>query len=177
VTAPGSLQTLLRGLASRPDAAVAGARLLNNGFPELSWGYPINPWGELRQMLTAALYYGRVRSIVHKIAKLSVVSRDVAWVSGACMAVKREDLDAVGLFDERYFMYREDVDLCVAMRKRGREVLFIAPAEVQHARGKSGSKNPDLERLRGRSHLAYYRKHLPAWAPLLKVYLKLRGRL
>ena len=65
------------------------------------------------------------------------------WVSGACLVIRRADLEAVGLLDERYFMYTEDVDLCVAMRKRGRTVLYIAGAEVLHFRGRSAPRNPD----------------------------------
>jgi len=177
VTPPGGMQTLVRGLASHQDAAIAGARLLNErGFPELSWGPPISPWGELKQKVIGALYYRKVRRIVRYIDKLSRTARKVAWVSGACMVVRRPDLEAVGLFDERYFMYTEDVDLCMAMRKRGRDVLYMAPAEVLHSRGKSAAKNPDTERMRRKSQLAYYQKHLPMWAPFLKIWLKLRGK-
>ena len=109
--------------------------------------------------------------------KLSRQAREVAWVSGACMVIRRADLEAVGLLDERYFMYNEDVDLCLAMKKRGRTVLYVAGAEVLHYRGKSAPKNPELERLRQHSHVAYYEKHLPKWAPLLRVYLKVTGKL
>jgi len=108
---------------------------------------------------------------------LSRQAREVDWVSGACMVIRRHDLEAVGLLDERYFMYNEDVDLCVSMKKRGRRTLYIAGAEVLHYRGKSAPKNPDLERRRQLSHVAYYEKHLPRWTPLLRVYLKLTGKL
>jgi GT2 family glycosyltransferase len=178
VTPPGAMQTLVRGLASHLDAAIAGARLLNErGFPELSWGPTISPWGELKQKVIGALYYRKVRRVVRYIDRLSRQPRKVAWVSGACMVVRRPDMEAVGLFDERYFMYTEDVDLCLAMRKRGRDVLYMAPAEFLHARGKSAASNPDTERMRRKSQLAYYQKHLPLWAPLLKTWLKLRGKL
>ena len=109
--------------------------------------------------------------------RLSRQARQVDWVSGACMVIRRADLDAVGGLDERYFMYNEDVDLCVEMRKRGRITLYIAGAEVLHYRGKSAPKNPELETRRQLSHVAYYEKHLPRWAPLLRVYLKVTGKL
>ena len=178
VTPPGGMQTLVRGLASHQDAAIAGARLLNErGFPELSWGPPISPWGELKQKVIGALYYRKIRRVVRYIDRLSRQPRKVAWVSGAAMVVRRPDLEAVGLFDERYFMYTEDVDLCMAMGKRGRDVLYMAHAEILHARGKSAARNPDTERLRRKSQLAFYEKHLPMWAPILKIWLKLRGLL
>jgi GT2 family glycosyltransferase len=87
------------------------------------------------------------------------------------------DLEAVGLLDERYFMYTEDVDLCVALRQRGREILFVPQAEVVHLRGRSAGRNPATERLRRLSQVAYYQKHHPAWVPALRAYLRVTGKL
>ncbi|MBY0495632.1 MAG: glycosyltransferase family 2 protein [Cyanobacteria bacterium] len=178
VSPPGAIQTLVRGLASHPEAAIAGARLLSErGFPELSWGIPITPWNELKTMIFSRLYLRKNRRIVRKMDKLSRVAREVDWVSGACMVIRRADLEEAGLLDERYFMYNEDVDLCLAMKKRDRTVLYIAGAEVLHYRGKSAARNPELERLRQQSHVAYYEKHLPRWTPLLRLYLKVTVKL
>lgn len=177
VAPPAAIATLVRGLASHPDAAIAGARLLSeSGLPELSWGAPINPWNEFRTMVFSRLYHRKVRPLVRMVDKLSRSAREVSWVSGACMVVRRQDLDAVGLLDERYFMYNEDVDLCLAMQKRGRRVLYVAGAEVLHHRGRSAAQNPAMERLRQQSHVAYYEKHLPMWTPLLRIYLKITGK-
>lgn len=177
VAPPGAVQTLVRGLAAHPDAAIAGARLLSDrGFPELSWGDPIGPWNELKRKVFSILYHRKVRRIVRQVDRLSRQAREVAWVSGACMVIRRADLEAVGLLDERYFMYTEDVDLCVAMAKRGRTVLYVAGAEVLHYRGKSAARNPETERLYRKSQLAYYEKHLPRWAAVLRTYLKLTGK-
>jgi hypothetical protein len=52
----------------------------------------------------------------------------------------------------------------------------VAGAEVLHHRGHSAAQNPDTERLRRLSHTAYYDKHLPRWAPLLRAYLKASGK-
>ena len=177
VAPPGAIQTLVRGLAAHPEAAIAGARLLGpTGFPELSWGPPIGPWNELKQKVFSALYHRKVRRIVRKVDKLSRQAREVAWVSGACMVIRRSDLEAVGLLDERFFMYTEDVDLCVQMTTRNRRVLYVAGAEVLHHRGRSAGRNPETERRYRQSHIAYYEKHLPFWAPVLRGYLKLRGK-
>lgn len=175
---PGAIQTLVRGLASHPDAAIGGARLLGaTGFPELSWGDPITPWVELKRMVFSRLYARKIRRIVKRMDHLSRQAREVAWVSGACLVIRRADLEAVGLLDERFFMYTEDVDLCMQMAKRGRKILYVAGAEMVHFRGRSAAKNPALERLRQQSHVAYYEKHLPLWAPLLRLYLKVTGKL
>jgi GT2 family glycosyltransferase len=151
--------------------------LNERGFPELSWGEAITPWSETRQMIFSRLYLRKLRFIVRRMDRLSRQARPVDWVSGACMVIRRPDLEAVGLLDERYFMYNEDVDLCVSLAQRGRITLYIAGAEVLHHRGRSAPKNPELERRRQQSHVAYYDKHLPRWTPLLRVYLKLTGKL
>ena len=178
VAPPAAIPTLVRGLASHPEAAIAGARLLSDtGFPELSWGSRVTPWTELKTMVFSRLYHRKVRPFVRQVDRESRQAREVAWVSGACMIIRRADLDAVGLLDERFFMYLEDVDLCLSMSKRGRTVLYVAGAEVLHYRGRSAPKNPDLERKRQQSHVAYYEKNLPGWAPLLRVYLKASGKL
>jgi GT2 family glycosyltransferase len=70
------------------------------------------------------------------------------------------------------------VDFCAAIRARGRAVLFAPAAEVVHMRGKSVSSRPRAtETAYRRSQLAFYAKHHPAWFPVLRAYLKLRGRL
>ena len=177
VAPPAAIQTLVRGLAAHPDAAIAGARLLSErGFPELSWGDPIGPWNEFKRKIFSALYYRKVRRIVRRVDKMSRQAREVSWVSGACMVIRRSDLEAVGLLDERFFMYTEDVDLCLAMTKRGRAVLYVAGAEVLHYRGRSATRNPASDRMYRKSQVAYYEKHLPRWAGLLRTYLKLTGK-
>ena len=63
--------------------------------------------------------------------------REVEWVSGSAMLLRREALDEVGLLDEGYFMYVEDVDLCTRLRRGGWQVLFSPELEVVHQIGVS----------------------------------------
>jgi hypothetical protein len=177
VVPPGAIAALVRGLVLRPDAAAAGPRLVDSeGFPELSFGWAIGPLGELRQKIVGGLYARRVRQVVRLVNRWSRQAGPREWVSGACLLVRRGDLEAVGLLDERYFMYTEDVDLCVSLRKRGRSVYYLPQSEVVHLRGRSSGRNPDTERLRRLSQIAYYEKHHPHWAPLLRQYLRLAGK-
>ena len=69
-------------------------------------------------------------------------TRSVDWVSGACFLVRREAWDAVGGFDEAYFMYVEDVDLCWRTRQAGWDVVFEPAARVVHAQGVSSDLAP-----------------------------------
>ena len=178
VVSKTAIPALVSTLRSRPDAAIAAPRIVDaDNVPELSFGYAISPLGELRQKIIGTLHQrgiGAGRTLVERWSRIAGARE---WVSGACLLARRADLDAVGLFDERYFMYTEDVDLCVEMRKRGRQVLFVPDAQIVHLRGRSVTRNPDAERLRRRSHLAYYEKHHRAWAPLLRAYLRVTGKM
>ena len=99
-------------------------------------------------------------------------------MSGACLLVRRGDAEAVGGLDERFFMYTEDVDFCAAIRARGRRVLFTPDVEIVHLRGRSAASAPAATNAAyRRSQLAFYEKHHPRWAPVLKLYLRIRGQL
>jgi GT2 family glycosyltransferase len=92
--------------------------------------------------------------------------------------VRRQDAEAVGLLDERFFMYTEDIDFCAAIRARGRKVLFVPDVEVVHLRGRSRQAVPAATQAAyRRSHIAFYEKHHPAWAPWLRRYLRWRGQM
>jgi GT2 family glycosyltransferase len=176
---PGAVRRLIEVLESTRDAAVAGPRLVDGrGRAELSFGSMIGPFSELRQKL---LVRGNDRGapiIEGYVQRLTRRPRVVDWVSGACMLVRRSDAEAVGLFDERYFMYAEDVDFCAAIRARGGRVLFVADAEVSHLRGQSAASLPRATEVAyRRSQLAFYEKHHPAWLPFLRAYLTLSNRL
>lgn len=173
-----AIPTLMRALTSAPDAAAAGPRLVDHhGNPELSFGWTIGPLGELRQKIIGGLHARGIVPARRLVERWTRAAGPREWVSGACLLLRRADLDAVGLLDERYFMYTEDVDLCVALRQRGRTILFVPDAEVVHLRGRSARRNPRTEQMRRASQLAYYAKHHPRWLPLLRMYLRLRGKL
>ena len=172
----GALDALVASLDARPDAAVAGPRLVDaRGRAELSFGSMIGPLAELRQKLLVTGNDRGAPLVGAYVNRLTARARDVDWVSGACLLVRRADAEAVGLLDERYFMYAEDVDFCAAIRARGRRVLFTPEAEIVHLRGRSVASMPRaVEAAYRRSQLAFYGKHHPRWVPLLRVYLKLR---
>jgi N-acetylglucosaminyl-diphospho-decaprenol L-rhamnosyltransferase len=179
-TAPAerSIDGLVAVLDSQPRVAVAGPRLVDEGGrAELSYGSMIGPLAELRQKF---LVHGHARSwplVSERVERASRQPSFPDWVSGACLLIRRADLEQAGLLDERYFLYTEDVDLCAAVRGTGRLVRFCPEAEVVHARGASReSASGPAEQAYRRSHLAFYRKHHPAWAPVLAAYLKIRGR-
>ena len=179
VVPAGAIDALIARLQSLPSVAALGPRLVDDaGRPELSFGRMVGPFTELvqrgkRMALARGLPIAapRIRASLTKPAL-----RD--WVSGACLLVRRADAERVGLLDERFFLYLEDVDFCAALRKAGRQVRFSPDVEVVHHRGRSGSTVPDHTRNAYRlSQLAFYDKHHPRWAPFLRLYLRAKGEL
>jgi N-acetylglucosaminyl-diphospho-decaprenol L-rhamnosyltransferase len=94
----------------------------------------------------------------------------VDWVSGACFAVRRSAFEAVGGFDESYFMYVEDVDLCWRLGHAGWTVRYWPAASVTHRQGVSTDRHPyrmilehhrSLLRFAGRSSGGWRRAFLP----------------
>ena len=178
VVRAGAIDALAARLLARPDVAVAGPRLVDaTGRVELSFGRMISPLNELRQKLTLALYRRGVAVVSTWIERETTREHEVDWVSGACLLVRRADAERVGLLDERYFLYTEDVDFCAAIRATGGHVLFTPAAEIVHLGGRSRATAPSASNLAyRRSHLAFYEKHHPRWVPLLRAYLRMKGQ-
>ena len=160
-------------------AAAAGPRLVDGtGRPEMSWGAMLTPIVEWRQQKLVRASTSGDPAALARIASLTSVERDVDWVSGACLLVRREIAERVGLLDERYFMYEEDVDFCAAIRADGGRVLFTPAAEITHLRGRARVKAPTRKpSYYDESHLAFYAKHAPGWVPWLRLWKRLKGRL
>jgi N-acetylglucosaminyl-diphospho-decaprenol L-rhamnosyltransferase len=176
IVPPGTIDALLEELRRRPDVAVVGPRLVDGeGRAELSFGRMIGPFNELRQKRLVRGHARRDSKTSQAVEALTRRERYPDWVTAACLLVRRADAEAVGLFDERYFMYTEDVDFCAAIRARGRRIFFTPKVQIVHLRGRSAAAAPIATRSAyHRSRLAFYEKHHPMWAPLLRLYLRAR---
>jgi GT2 family glycosyltransferase len=163
----GAIDRLVARLKSVGAAAIAGPRLVDaERRVELSFGRMISPLNEFLQQRHSAAW----------IEKVTRSEQFVDWVSGACLLVRRADAEEVGLLDERFFLYTEDVDFCHSIRQIGRKVLFTPAAEIIHLRGRSRASQPAASNAAyRRSHLEFYKKHHPMYVPLLKLYLRLKG--
>ena len=176
IVPPQAIDRLLDRLKERPEVAVAGPRLVDaDGRAELSFGRMMSPLNEIRQKRLVRGHERRLRGITAFVERVTREEQTPDWVSGACLLVRRADAEAVGLLDERYLMYTEDVDFCAAIRARGRLILFTPAAEIVHLRGRSVARAPSAaDHAYRQSRLAFYEKHHPFWAPLLRLYLRLR---
>jgi len=172
-----AIDGLAAELLSHPEAAAIGPRLVDaSDRLELSFGPMPGLLGEAWQRALGTALDRRLWPVDRWIAARVRRARAVCWVSGACLLVRRADANAVGWFDERFFLYWEDVDFCTALRARGRQVRFTPAVEVQHVRGRSslpGHRATSLAYRRGQ--LDFYRKWKPWWVPILSAYLRARG--
>jgi GT2 family glycosyltransferase len=84
-------------------------------------------------------------------------ARQVDWLFGPCLLVRRAATDEVGLFDEAFFMFSEEVDWCWRFRRAGWEVWFTADAEFVHVGGAAHGGALYRENVRG--HLRFFAKH------------------
>lgn len=87
-------------------------------------------------------------------------TRQVDWVSGACLAIRKEVFDKVGRWDETYFFYYEDMDLCYQVYKLGYRSVYYPETEIVHLFGQSAAKsNIDLNQIRADSMKYYFKKN------------------
>ena len=159
------LDNLVDFLIAHPEAGAAGPRLLN---PDSSVQLTGNAFPSVRNLLFESLFLDRLfpRSRLFGDHKLSWWDRKVAarvdWVMGACIALRREVGEKVGWFDETFFMYFEEIDLCRRILTAGYLVYYVPEAAVVHYGGVgveaySGQKVA----LWHQSLFCYFHKHHP----------------
>lgn len=97
-------------------------------------------------------------------ADLGELPGDIACVLGACQIVRADLFRSIGGFDEDFFLYGEDQDLCLRIRKKGFEIGFIENATIMHYGGHSERQTPPAEvvRKKVRAEHLFYRKHYNA---------------
>jgi GT2 family glycosyltransferase len=150
-------------LETNPKVGVVGPRILDEGGElQLSARREVSLVSGLlgRTSLLTRLFPDNplVKSQFPAVTATDAPTR-VDWVSGACMAVRRETLDAVGPLDERFFMYFEDADLCRRVRDAGYGVYYLPSVEVVHeAGGSTGNRVRAVFDLH-KSAFLYHRKH------------------
>jgi len=93
----------------------------------------------------------------HSYWRATDVRQEVAWVSGAVLMVERAAFDAIGGFDENLFLYKEDEDLCLRLRRAGGRVIYEPGVVVRHLGSVVGDRADGLER----AGEYFFEKHFP----------------
>ncbi len=169
---PGALASLARFMAAHPQAGAVGPKILDpDGGVQYSARRVQGPGAFLfnRYSLLTRLWPTNPFSRRYLLSDWDHASpREVDWLSGAALMVRREVLDAVGLMDEAFFLFHEDVDFCQRIKAAGFKVMFCPEAEVIHAVGISKHKGSiRLLRIRHQSMIHYVHKHHRRLGPLL----------
>ncbi len=176
----GALAVLVEVLGADPTLAVVGPRILEpdgtrypsaRRFPSMldAAGHAL-----LGDLVPTNPFTRRYR-----LGYLDAVDvTDVDWVSGACFLARRRALEELGGFDESYFMYAEDTDLCWRARRGGWGVAYVPDAVVTHLQGLSTARRPyfmllahhrSVFHFAARTERGWRRLALPAMAALLTV--------
>lgn len=159
VIRPGSLQTLVDFLDQHPQAGAAGAKLLN---PDGSIQISSHPRPTLSRELWRLFHLDSLWPYAeYPQAKWEIDQAiEVDVIKGACLMLRKEVLEHVGLFDEDYFIYSEEVDLCYRIQRAGRNLYWVPQSEVVHYGGQSTQQAP-VEMFLNLHHskIKYFRKH------------------
>jgi N-acetylglucosaminyl-diphospho-decaprenol L-rhamnosyltransferase len=153
---------LRAALDADPSAGLAAPRIVN-ADGTLAWS--LRRFPRQRSTFAQALFLHRLRP---RAAWTDELVRDPAayerpgvhdWVSGACMLVRRDSFEAVGGFDEDFFLYCEDTDICRRLWDAGRSVRFEPAAVARHVGGASSGAG-ETQAIAARSRVLYARKHM-----------------
>jgi GT2 family glycosyltransferase len=157
---PGAPAALGGYLARHPRVAVVGPRLVNaDGSLQPSTLCFPSPADMLLGDTGLHLLVRRLPGVRERFLRTWAHddARRVPWVRGAALAIRRSAFDAVGGFDERYFMYWEEVDLCRRLGAAGYETHFAPVTDVRHVRSASTGRHPAAMR---REWLVSYGRYL-----------------
>ena len=160
---PGALSALVRFGDENPEVGIFGPKVL---YPDGSLqyscrGFPTVAAGFFRNTILTK-YFPR-NSYIFDYLMLGwdhSEPREVDWVSGAALVARRDLLEDIGMLDERFYMYCEDVDLAYRAHNKNWRVTYFPLATVVHACSKASSQNPNRMIIEHhKSIFRYFRKH------------------
>jgi len=182
----GAVATLRAELDRHDGCAIVGPRILDpdgsiqgsaRGDPDMLTGL-FGRTAMLRRHLPF-LPVARRNVVVDDVIRSGEPSMPVEWLSGACMLARREAFEAVKGFDDRYFLYWEDADLCRRLRARGYHVRYVPGASAIHRVGHS-TRTARIASIRAfhDSAYLYYATHVAPAASSKRMIARalLRGR-
>ncbi|NLK71537.1 MAG: glycosyltransferase family 2 protein [Clostridiales bacterium] len=178
---PGTLGILAEIVIKEKEAGAAGCLLLNSdGSVQLSSLMPFPTiTNEIldNEFLIKLFKNSDFWGVKALFSKQKIEMTPVKVISGACLAVKKDDFDTIGGFSEDYFMYSEDVDLCFRLHKLGKTNLYTNRCTVVHHGGGSAKQHPVSAfstKMMLESKKKYFRKnHGPFYAFLFCIAIML----
>ncbi|GAB3128981.1 glycosyltransferase family 2 protein [Tsukamurella serpentis] len=184
VFGPGSIDELLAAAQRHPDAGSLGPLIHDPDgtvYPSArrvpSMGFGIG------HALLGSVWKSNPWTRAYQQAEADLSEREAGWLSGSCLLVRPAAFESIGGFDDRYFMYMEDVDFGDRLARAGWRNVYVPTAQITHAKGHAAGKVPEL--MLPAHHESAYRffadRHPgPLAAPLraaMKVGLGVRSRI
>ena len=160
LVSPETVGDLVSFMDDHPDVGICGPKIVfpDGRFQSCGYRFP-TLLSEVRQSKNV----NRVlRLLVGDEPPLRVesVPFDVDWVDGACLLIRREALNDVGLLDEQFFLYAEELDWCFRARKTGWRISVLPDVEMIHYQGQSSAQMSDFSLAQlVETRLRYYRKN------------------
>ena len=135
---PGAVGALVDFLDEHPEVGIAGSSFENLDGSDWHLAFRfITPISELERGLRLGLASKLLRRHVVARPMGQDRPREVDWVAGASMMIRREVFDRVGLMDDGYFLYFEEVDFCLRARRAGWPCWYVPESRVMHVGGQS----------------------------------------
>lgn len=162
---PDTLPSLTEFMQAHPEAGACSPRLVHpDGRPQaFAFGGDPTPGYLLRRVVNHLL----LRRSLHNWETNQI--QEVDWVSGACLLARREAVAQAGPLDENIFMYFEDNDWCLRIRRQGWKIYYVPSVPILHLGGQSLAQNPAARRAYDRSLAYFYTKH---YGPLARWMLR-----
>jgi len=137
----GAIKTMLNYLQKNQDTGLVGPELIYpDGAPQDScYRYPNLILPLVRRTFLGGFAKDYLDYYLMKNLDLTK-PQAVDWIMGSCLLIRKEVLNKVGLFDERFFMYFEDTDLCRRINNSGFKVVYLPTARVVHFHGRASAK-------------------------------------
>jgi len=171
-----TLATMVEYMDEHPEAGALGPQLLNpdgsiqpsrRRFPTLATAFLEST------ILQQWCPHNRVARHYYLADRPDNEVQEVDWVTGACLLTRRETIEQVGLLDEGFFMYSEELDWCRRAKERGWNIVYLPTAKVIHHGGQSSEQVKSFQHIQfQRSKIRYFRKHHGPWqAEVLRLFI------
>jgi len=157
----GTLERFVKLARERPRAGAIGPMIRNTDGSIYPSGRRVPSVGvAVGHALLGSFWHANPFSRRYRLAGWDrSTEREVDWISGSAFLVRREALDEIGVLDEQFFLYAEEVDLFKRLREGGWQVLFTPELEVVHEGGVSTGSSRRMHLIHSRSVYRYFEKH------------------
>src|SRR5262245_13034896 len=155
-----AFESLNRCFAESHRRGAAGCRLVDDAGNELvSCRKFLTPLNHAIEMAGVSRVFRFLSRSYRPRFDGSAVDCNVDWIEGACLMLRREALDQVGLFDERFFMYSEDEDLCLRLKEKGWLVCCASGTAVHHGAASTSRRRAEMLKQFYASQMLFLLKH------------------